>query len=153
MALPAGGNSLYGQDLLEQGGGAPGDLDLFAQFKSWLAGDDSFVGPDDADPSSFAQNMGQWGNFAKGLASVGQLGLGWKQLQLGKDQLRKDNAFRNRNYANQVITTNAQVNDQYFAKRARQGNSAQFQQQYGSLSDYMSARGVGSADQKQRAVG
>ena len=95
------------------------------------------------DANSWMQNMGQWGNAAKGAAALGGAYNNFQQIKLGKKQLEKDNKFRDMNYANTVTTTNSQVADQWGAKFARAGGEGTAgAQRLGSLEDYMKNRGV-----------
>lgn len=122
-------------------------MSLFKQFQSWLGNgstpDSDENNDENNDENGWAQNMGQWGNAAKGAAALGGVFNNFQQIKEGKKQLEKDNKFRDMNYANTVITTNSQVADQWGAKFARAGGEGTAgAQRLGSLDDYMKNRGV-----------
>lgn len=78
-----------------------------------------------------------WGGLALGAATgLGSLYLGMQQYNLAKETLANNKAQFERNFANQVKTTNTNLEDR---QRARVASNAGA---YQSVGDYMSTNGV-----------
>ena len=88
---------------------------------------------------SWMDNMGQWGEFATGMAGLGSVYVGMKQYGLAEDQFKAAQGMDARNYAAQKASTNLALEHQYNAMRANSGGQLEG---YASLSDYMSKHGV-----------
>lgn len=90
--------------------------------------------------SSWMDNMGQWGQFAEGLAGLGGVYVGMKQYGLAEDQFKSAQEMDARNYAAQKAATNLALEHQYRAMQANNGGRAP--EGYASLSDYMNKHGI-----------
>ena len=131
-AAAAGANILDGQTLFDAAGSAglmdTQGINQFQFDKPTLANSPSFgVIPTDIDtPKPFS--FSDWGSKNKDLInggvgianSLANAYFGWKNLGLAKDQFNFQKDAWNKNFANQVITTNNQLEEQ---ARKRYSNS------------------------------
>lgn len=93
-------------------------------FKNWLLG----------DPTN--GQAGNLGSLMQGITGLGQVGLGWKNYGLAKDQFNFSKDFSTSQFNNQVALTNQQMNDRE-RTRILDGQSA-----YTSLGDFKKANNL-----------
>lgn len=109
------------------------DPNANAGISGWLRGQ-GIIGS--VDPKTGVRTDGYGGLALGAVTGLGSLYLGMQQYNLAKETLANNKAQFERNFANQVKTTNTNLEDRQRARVA--SNSGAYQ----SVGDYMSTNGV-----------